>query len=65
MRFVIWNNMLLTEKQIAEQHFYAPIYINCIFLCVYTEYATYGTMSGSMFKQWFSLVGRFRDFFSS
>lgn len=57
--------MLLTEKQIAEQHLYGPIYINCILLCVYTEYATYGAMFGSMFKQWLSLLGRFGDFFSS
>lgn len=57
--------MLLTEKQIREQHFCAPFYINCTLLCKYTEYATSGAMSGSMFKQWFSLAGRFRGFFSS
>lgn len=28
--------MLLTEKQVAEQHLYAPIYINVHF-CVYTQ----------------------------
>lgn len=57
--------LLLTEKQIAEQHLYVPIYINCIFLCVYTEYATHGAVSRSMFKQWLFLLGRFGDFFSS
>lgn len=57
--------MLLTEKQIREQHFCAPFYINCTLLWIYTEYATYGAMSGSMFKQLFSLAGRFRVFFSS